>query len=125
MAYNIYYMYDANTQEGYIGQNKDDRNDKRILDHVECYLSGKEANIAKDGAARLIDDMGGLSSSLRYKFFFKETNGRYGIPIDVYENFFEQWSLDGKTSFSQLTEEEVLDLAEMFHIVAAKLQGRD
>ena len=123
MGYNIYYMYDATSGMGYIGQNKDDDNEKRILDHVSYYIKNK--GIEKDGAARLIRDMGGLSSSLRYKYFFSNTNGRYGIPLEVYTNFFEYWKLDGKNSLDQLEESEVLDLAEMFHIIAAGLQGRN
>ena len=88
MGCNIYYMYVFMSGMGYIGQNKDDDDDeKRILDHVSCYISKK--GIEKDGAARLIKDMGGLSSSLRYKYFFPNTNGRYGIPLEVYTNFFE------------------------------------
>lgn len=123
MGYNIYYMYDVMSGMGYIGQNKDDDDEKRILDHVSCYISNKD--IEKDGAARLIKDMGGLSSSLRYKYFFPNTNGRYGIPLEVYTNFFEYWDLDGKNKLDQLTEAEILDLAEMFHIIAAGLQGRN
>ena len=123
MGYNIYYMYDATSGMGYIGQNKDDDNEKRILDHVSYYIKNK--GIEKDGAARLIRDMGGLSSSLRYKYFFSNTNGRYGIPLEVYTNFFEYWKLDGKNSLDQLEESEILDLAEMFHIIAAGLQGRN
>ena len=123
MGYNIYYMYDVTSGMGYIGQNKDDDNEKRILDHVTCYVSNK--GIEKDGAARLIRDMGGLSSSLRYKYFFPNTNGRYGIPLEVYTNFLEYWKLDGKNSLDQLEESEILDLAEMFHIIAAGLQGRN
>lgn len=123
MGYNIYYMYDVMSGMGYIGQNKDDDDEKRILDHVSCYISNK--GIEKDGAARLIKDMGGLSSSLRYKYFFPNTNGRYGIPLEVYTNFFEYWDLDGKNKLDQLTEAEILDLAEMFHIIAAGLQGRN
>lgn len=123
MGYNIYYMYDVMSGMGYIGQNKDDDDEKRILDHVSCYISNK--GIEKDGAARLINDMGGLSSSLRYKYFFPNTNGRYGIPLEVYTNFFEYWDLDGKNKLDQLTEAEILDLAEMFHIIAAGLQGRN
>lgn len=123
MGYNIYYMYDVMSGMGYIGQNKDDDDEKRILDHVSCYISNK--GIEKDGAARLIKDMGGLSSSLRYKYFFPNTNGRYGIPLEVYTNFFEYWDLDGKNKLDQLTEPEILDLAEMFHIIAAGLQGRN
>lgn len=123
MGYNIYYMYDVMSGMGYIGQNKDNDDEKRILDHVSCYISNK--GIEKDGAARLIKDMGGLSSSLRYKYFFPNTNGRYGIPLEVYTNFFEYWDLDGKNKLDQLTEAEILDLAEMFHIIAAGLQGRN
>lgn len=123
MGYNIYYMFNVINQEGYIGQNKDTDNEKRILDHVDCFVKGTD--IESDGAARLIRDMGGISSSLRHKFFFSNTNGRYGIPLEVYNNFFEYWSLDGKTSMDSLSEEEILDLAEMFHIIAAGLQNRN
>lgn len=119
MGYCIYYMYDALSGQGYIGQNTNDADDKRILDHVDKYQDGDMS----DGAARLIRDMGGLSSALRYKFFYP-TDG-YGIPTEIYEGFFQSWIVNGKTAYNQLTEVEKLDLAEILHIVASRLQGRD
>ena len=80
MGYNIYYMYDDATGEGYIGQNKDAQDDKRIVDHYNAYLAGG-SELEKDGGARLIRDMGGPSSRLRYKYFREEED--YGIPKEI------------------------------------------
>ena len=121
MGYNIYYMYDDATGEGYIGQNKDAQDDKRIVDHYNAYLAGG-SELEKDGGARLIRDMGGPSSRLRYKYFREEED--YGIPKEIWTGFFNSWSIDGVSSYDKLNKDQKLDLAEMLHITAAGLQGK-
>lgn len=126
MGYNIYYMYNIKTGVGYIGQNTG-KSDKRIIDHYNASLKpkkNKKGKDAYDGGAQLITNSDSLAD-IRYKFF---TDYGYGIPIEVYNRFLMEWSLDGgknKTRlWADLTEKEKLDLAEIMHNMWAHLNGR-
>lgn len=122
MGKNIYYMYDLTTGYGYIGQNTDDQDDKRILDHYSNYLKMQEGKPVKyDGGAVLIQESKSLSN-IRYKIFKDAT---YGIPKDVYDKFLSIWSIDGDAdqTWDDLTAEQQLDLAEIMHNMYAHLRG--
>ena len=129
MSYNIYYMYDIAKGTGYIGQNTDANDDKRIVDHYKASIkpktkkvNGKEKEVY-DGGAALIKDAARLSD-IRYKFF---NDAGYGIPINVYNLFLQEWSLnpDGRIQkWDDLTNEEKLDLAEIMHNLSAHLNGK-
>jgi hypothetical protein len=85
MGYNIYYMYDIETGKGYIGQNTDQDDDKRILDHYSAALKpkkNKKGDEAYDGGAEVIKNA--KLSNVRYKFF---NDSLYGISKSVYNAF--------------------------------------
>lgn len=126
MSYNIYYMYDITTGLGYIGQNTDDNDDKRILDHYESALKPKKNKKGKDlydGGAEVINHASNLSN-VRYKFFKDST---YGISENVYNLFLQEWSPrpGEQVVWADLTPDEKLDLAEIMHNMWAHLQGRE
>lgn len=100
MGYNIYYMYNIKTGVGYIGQNTG-KSDKRIIDHYNASLKpkkNKKGKDAYDGGAQLITNSDSLAD-IRYKFF---TDYGYGIPIEVYNLFLMEWSLDGEKNKTRL-----------------------
>lgn len=117
--YYIYYMYRIDTGEGYIGQNKQLDAVNRILEHHADFLKNPNA---KDGGVSFFRDLNSDYSLMRYKFFSQKSN--YGIPMKVYTEFFKVWKLDGIDDVNNLSEGQKVDLAEMFHIIAAGLQGR-
>ena len=100
----IYYMYIVGSSVGYIGQDSGD-GINRISDHIKSASSA-----SPDAVGRMINQYG--LDKLRYKLFEPPL---YGIPQEIYDLFQQQWKYSGSGATSNL------DLAELLHIVRAKL----
>lgn len=113
MAY-IYYIHSAVNTRGYIGQAQDN-DGSRIKQHIHNAMKGDMS----DGAARFIKDVG--IANLQIKIYEDVYN--YGLPENIWGEFFQVWAYNGKTSWEQCSAGEQLDLAEIMHIVWAKITG--
>lgn len=100
----IYYMYIKGTTVGYIGQDGGD-GVKRIEEHIKSAASN-----SPDAVGRMINQYG--ISKIAFKVFGPPY---YGLSAEIFEKFLNQWSYSGSG------EDAYLDLAELLHIIRAKL----
>ena len=100
----IYYIYISGTTIGYIGQDSGDGVD-RICDHIKS-----AATPNPDSVGRMINQYG--LDKLRYKIFYPPY---YGLSPEIFELFEQYWTYSGNG------DNAYLDLAELLHVIRAKL----